>query len=466
MHATTKQPQSPFGTLLRFGLLALVPVIGLGVLLAYELSVDVQQRYIDSTRSTATLITTVGIQPLLTPSQLASGLTSDQVVQIDQKLHGAAASENVVRLKIWNSAGTIVYSDNHLLIGRTFLIDDDLDSALHGTVRASITDGHDEENSGDVLKGPLIQTYVPLTFIGSDTPSGAFEIYLPYAPVQTAIDRETTRLYFFLAGGLILLYASMFPVVLLAGRWRRRAERTVLENLAMLERLNQLKSEFLVRIAHEFRTAMVGIEGFSEVIQDSDRLDLDEVKLFARDIHSDAQRLDKAFNAMVELDDLQAGRAVLHPSKVDLNDLITQAVTTAKGRNGDHTVVMKLDKSITAVDCDRDKVYEVLRNLIGNAMKYSRARTEVVVTSEARPDSVVVSVKDQGPGLPAGFDTKNFVGRGNGNSGPGLGLPIARQVVEMHGGRIWFESVTGQGSEFHFSLPIKVVQPQGARALA
>ncbi|HEX2682219.1 MAG TPA: HAMP domain-containing sensor histidine kinase [Candidatus Dormibacteraeota bacterium] len=466
MLATTKKPQSPFGTLIRFGLLALVPVIALGILLAYELSVDVQQRYLDSSQTSAILITQVGIQPLLTPAQLGNGLSNDEIIQIDEKLQGAASSQAVVRLKIYNNGGTIVYSNNHLLIGQTYGIDGDLRNALNGTSTASITNGRDSDETGDVpLPGPLIQVYVPLTFAGSPTPSGAFEIYLPYAPVQASIDRETRQLYVFLVGGLILLYASMFPVVLLADRSRRRAEMTVLENLAMLERLNRLKSEFLVRIAHEFRTALVGIEGFSEVIEYADRLDLDEVKLFAREINSDAQRLDRAFDAMVELDEMQAGRAELHFSKVDLNELATQALVAAGGKNGEHKVVMQLDQSAPPVPCDRDRVYQVLRNLIGNAMRYSRPGTEVVIASEARADSVVVSVTDQGPGMPAGFDAKNFVGRPNGESGPGLGLPIARQIVEMHGGRIWFESATGQGSAFHFSLPIKVAPAQPASAL-
>lgn len=295
--------------LVRFGILALVPVLALGIVLGRALNSDVQQRYIDTAQSGATLLTQVGIQPLLTAQQMALGLTSDEVTAVDLKLQGAALSDEVRRLKVWNRSGTIVYSDNHALIGRTFSIDDDLHDALGGTSKASITDGHDEENTGDNLAGPLIQVYVPLVFEGSTSPSGAFELYLPYAPVQTAIDRESQKLYLFLAAGLTLFYLSMFPVVFLAIRWQRRAEAAAAANLATLERLNRLKSEFLVKISHQFRTAMVGIEGFSELMQDADQLDLDEVKSFARDIHDDAQRLDHAFEEMVQLDQKETSRA-------------------------------------------------------------------------------------------------------------------------------------------------------------
>jgi signal transduction histidine kinase len=88
-------------------------------------------------------------------------------------------------------------------------------------------------------------------------------------------------------------------------------------NLATLERLNKLKSDFLVRISHQFRTAMVGIEGFTELMRDTDHLDLDEVKAFARDIHDDAERLDRAFERMVEID-----QADSYAVQVDVSTLL------------------------------------------------------------------------------------------------------------------------------------------------
>jgi signal transduction histidine kinase len=297
--------------------IALVPVLVLGLVLARALNSDVQQRFLDTSRTSATILAQVGIQPLFTENDLTGGLPPSGVSQIDAKLQGAAVSTEVDRLKVWNRQGTIVYSDNHSLIGKTFPIDDDLNNALHGQSSASITTGQGSENAGDTLSGPLIQVYVPLTFKGSDVPSGVFELYLPYAPVQAAIDSESRQLYALLAAGLTLFYLSMFPVAFIAIRWQRRAEAAAMANLATLERLNKLKSDFLVRISHQFRTAMVGIEGFSELMRDSDQLDLDEVKAFARDIHDDAERLDRAFEKMIEIDQGDSAAA-----PVDMNALI------------------------------------------------------------------------------------------------------------------------------------------------
>lgn len=468
------------GSLTRFGLLALVPVVALGAVLAHVLNADVQQRYLETTRTSASLIAQVGIQPLLNAQQMTGGMSPTEITQTDDKLQGAAVSQQVRRIKVWNRSGTIVYSDNQALIGKTFPIDDDLGRALAGQSSASITSGHDAENSGDYLNGPLIQVYVPLVFKGTSSPSGAFELYLPYAPVQTAIDNESNQLYGFLIAGLALFYASMFPVVLLADRWRRRlvhqAQETALANLAVLEGLNGLKSQFLTRISHQFRTALVGIQGFSEMIKDSERLDLEEVRAAASDIYKDAERLDQAFNEMLDLERIESGGATLKIARLDFNDLIAGVVDAVRNQNPDHVVVARLDPSVPAVSCDRERVSQALATLLNNAIKYSPTGSDVVVTSRSNAESIEVTVKDQGPGMPADFDNGLFVGyrrlhansvnRVNRGIGSGLGLPLARQIVEMHGGRIWFDSAPGQGTEFHFTLPIRVKPSRELKAVA
>jgi hypothetical protein len=104
--------------LARFGLLALVPVVALGAVLAYELNAGVKQQHLDSARTNAVLLAQVGIQPLLDAGMLNSGFTAPQISELDQRLQGAALSKEVRRLKIWNRTGTVLYSDNHALIGR------------------------------------------------------------------------------------------------------------------------------------------------------------------------------------------------------------------------------------------------------------------------------------------------------------------------------------------------------------
>ena len=292
---------------------------------------------------------------------------------------------------------------------------------------------------------------MPLVFKGNVNVSGAFELYLPYAPVQAAIDNESHQLYVILAIGLALFYATMFPIVALADRWRRSAEATAIANLATQERLNSLKSQFLIRISHQFRTALVGIEGFSEVIRDSEQLDLEEVKAFASDIHNDAERLDQAFARMLTLDEMEAGRVALDRSRADLNAIVIDVVERAHKQTPAAVITITPDPSSPVVDCDHARVQQLLSILIDNAIRYSPAASQVDVAVARRADEVEVAVSDRGPGMAA--DDGIAAAAGNGARGTGLGLPIARQIVRLHGGRIWFISKPGQGTQVHFTLP-------------
>src|SRR5256885_10650971 len=155
MPATKHLGPNSVGALARFGLLALVPVIAVGAILGHELNVDIQQRYLETARSSGTLITQVAIRPILNPGELTDGLTAVQIAEVDDKLQGATVHQDVIRLKVWNRRGTVVYSDNHSIIGRTFQVEDDLAGAFAGHSHSGITDGRAPENAGDSLQGPL-----------------------------------------------------------------------------------------------------------------------------------------------------------------------------------------------------------------------------------------------------------------------------------------------------------------------
>ncbi len=265
-----------------------------------------------------------------------------------------------------------------------------------------------------------------------------------------------------------------FIVMLEDNSARHEAETTALANLQVLERLNAMKTQFLTRISHQFRTAMVGIQGFSELVADSEELDADEVKAIANDIYSDARRLDRAFEEMLELDRLEGGRTTLRVGRIDINDLIRSVVSDAPTKEG-LTITTDLEPSMPSTSCDGDKVSQVLTTLLSNAIKYSPRGGEVRVRSTSDDNSVRVSVADQGPGLPADFENGLFVGyqrhmQTDGSAprsvGTGLGLPIARQIIEMHGGRMWYDSTPGAGSQFHFTLPIEVRPSREVKAVA
>ena len=240
---------------------------------------------------------------------------------------------------------------------------------------------------------------------------------------------------------------------------RHQAEAAGAANLAILERLNQLKSDFLHNVSHEFKTALTGIQGFSEFMRDADQLNLSDARAFATDIYRDADRLDRMVTEMLDLDRAETSRATLRLENVDMNALIAHEIGQAnKGLDG-ITIAAGLDPDLPSIVGDAEKLSMVIRTLLESAIKYSPDGGRIAVSSHGNQAGVEVGISDQGTGLRSDFD-RTFFGKDDlyANSpirtvvGTGLGLGIVRQVVEMHGGRIWVEQLEG-GSEFHIALP-------------
>jgi PAS domain S-box-containing protein len=246
------------------------------------------------------------------------------------------------------------------------------------------------------------------------------------------------------------------------------ANEAATAHLAGIERLNQLKSEFITLVSHEFRTGLVGIQGFSEMIRDSE-LPIAEVKGYAAEINKDAQRLNRMITDMLELDRIEAGRLVLRMEPVKINAVLHDAIERARASGGHHVIEARLESTQPIVQCDADRVAQIISNLLTNAVKYSPDGGAILVTSRVSDGFVEVGVRDHGVGIAAEFAKQLFsrYERYEKNSnkivGTGLGLAIARQIVELHGGRIWLESTVGAGSDFRFTLPVPLIEEAASR---
>ncbi len=246
------------------------------------------------------------------------------------------------------------------------------------------------------------------------------------------------------------------------------ANEAATAHLAGIERLNQLKSEFITMVSHEFRTGLVGIQGFSEMIRDAE-LPIAEVKGYAGEINKDAQRLNRMITDMLELDRIEAGRLVLRMEPVNINGVLHDAIERARASGGQHVIDAQLDSTQPIVECDADRVAQIVSNLLTNAVKYSPEGGEILVSSRVSDGFVEVGVRDHGVGIAAEFAKQLFsrYSRYEKNSnkivGTGLGLAIARQIVELHGGRIWLDSTVGAGADFRFTLPVPLIEGAASR---
>jgi PAS domain S-box-containing protein len=230
---------------------------------------------------------------------------------------------------------------------------------------------------------------------------------------------------------------------------------------ANLERLDRTKTEFLSIVSHEFRTALTGIQGFSELLRDGG-LEPDEVRAYGGYIFNDADRINRLIGDMLDLDRMESGRMSMRAGDVDINEVLTEAMARA-GSAAASPIEFKsdLDPRLPIVVGDRDRLIQVVSNLVSNAIKYSPDGGTVTLSTRSEGGFALVSVTDTGLGIPPDeighvFERFRRVRSGAAQSipGTGLGLTIVKQIVEMHGGKIWVESAVGHGSAFHFTVPL------------
>jgi len=241
-------------------------------------------------------------------------------------------------------------------------------------------------------------------------------------------------------------------------------------NLAELEKLNQIKTEFTSMVSHEFRTALTGIQGMSELINVGD-METAEVHEYSGYIFQEAERINRLITDMLDLDRLEAGKMKLVLAPMDLNATVEGVAARSSVVSTDHEIRTNLEAGLPKVMGDSDRLVQVTANLLSNAIKYSPAGGEILISTRLVNGMVDVSIADHGVGIPADFVDRLF-GRFERYEktpskiiGTGLGLAIARQIIEMHSGKIWVESVEGTGSVFHFTIPAVISAAAEAKAL-
>jgi two-component system, OmpR family, sensor histidine kinase VicK len=212
-------------------------------------------------------------------------------------------------------------------------------------------------------------------------------------------------------------------------------------------------------VSHELRTPLASVLGFSSLMLDRD-LPPEETKRYLEVIRTEARRLASLLNDLLDLQRVEQETLELRSEDVDLNDLLATQVTLYSAQSHGHTLQFSPSGESLLVRGDRDRLAQVIGNLLSNAIKYSPEGGTVEVTTTLIGDEAWIWVRDEGLGIPTDHQEQIFtkffrgdVGRELGIAGTGLGLVLARQIVEAHGGEIGFESEAGRGSTFWLHLP-------------
>jgi signal transduction histidine kinase len=221
----------------------------------------------------------------------------------------------------------------------------------------------------------------------------------------------------------------------------------------------RLKSELVSNVSHELRTPLASVLGFSDLLLKRD-LSEEDSRRYLEVIRTEAGRLATLLNDLLDLQRIERGALDLTVEEFDLNELLSAQTTLYSAQSALHELVFRPSEGSIAVEGDRDRLAQVLGNLLSNAIKYSPDGGEVEVRSARVDGDAWVWIRDHGLGVPPDHQERLFTkffrgeaGRKRGIAGTGLGLVLAQQIVEAHGGVIGFESEEGRGSTFWIRIP-------------
>ena len=236
----------------------------------------------------------------------------------------------------------------------------------------------------------------------------------------------------------------------------------VLHDVTELRRLERVRSEFVANVSHELRTPLTCIKGYLETLLDGALDDRAHARRFLEVAGTHAERLDRLIDDLLELSNIESGRVTLVPMRLDLGDIVAgvAAMFERQTTQSRQTLEGRVPPGL-AVRADRDRLVQILVNLVDNAVKFTPEGGWIRIEAEAGPDGrVAVRVQDTGIGIPSTElprITERFYRvdktRSREVGGTGLGLAIVKHLVQAHGGELHIESALGHGTTVSFSLP-------------
>jgi len=223
-----------------------------------------------------------------------------------------------------------------------------------------------------------------------------------------------------------------------------------------LQELNNYKDEFMAMASHELKTPLTVIKANLQILEH--KLQSDPHINFINKTLQSVNKLSNLINSLLDVSKIQSGKVELTISKFDMNALLAETIENIQATTPDHTIIFEKSNKLIA-NADRERIEQVIINLLTNAAKYSPYADKIFVEAYTKNNQIEVCVKDHGMGIPQEDTEKIFTrfyrvqGIASTFAGSGIGLYISSEIIKRHGGDMWVESVVGKGSDFYFSIP-------------
>ena len=241
----------------------------------------------------------------------------------------------------------------------------------------------------------------------------------------------------------------------------------VLQDVTEQRRAEQMQREFVANVSHELRTPITTVKSYVETILDGNVREEEMLVAFLNVINKESDRMTSLIGELLELSRIDNRQVQLRMEEVDLTDLLTDCVRRYRisAQKKEQTMEMLPAGPSLLVECDRSRIEQVLRNILMNAVNYSPEGAHITAWSslDAERQEGILHIKDTGMGIPYKEQKRIFErfyridkARSRISGGTGLGLAIAKEMMEMHHGRIELDSIPGKGSTFHLIFPLSI----------
>ena len=482
---TRRQSLKRLGLVARFTLVAAVVSVVIASALAYYIETRLTELLLDQVSRRAVDQIELAVANRLDAEDLTPPFIPERLQAVGDRLdplrnRALEQASGILRLHVFGTDGTIVYSDQPSSRGRR-VESPQLSDALSGNPSKGVSPLLSSYNV-DLRErhGRALEVYAPIWLDGRV--AGAFEIYQD----MKEVGQLRMLVWGSLTGGFALLFFSLLAVVhnaanhikqqeiereqlvLQAAETRAEAERQNLLQQAAearaeaeaARRLERIKDELVSVVSHELRTPLASIVGFSDLLLAGDFPDSERQRFLAL-IRSEGIRLSALIDDFLDLKRMESGQQQMLLKPTEAASLLAEAAAAA-GDDPARPILLDIADDLPLVMAARDRVRQVLGNLLSNARKYSPEGGEIRVFARRVNETVEVEVRDRGMGIPReGLSRlfERFYRADNSDvravKGTGLGLMICRKIIEAHGGRIWAESTgRGRGACFFFTLPV------------